>query len=171
MDDNKICPICYNKIDYIISCNNCSNNIDDPKDICHNCIIKLKIEDNFLMDKNIIEDDKVDNKTNYEDILVIYTCPYCKENNDYKITEIKNNNNLIKLFIILFRDRLYQSYKNDEFLNKVLAENIIIKKQLKTYENKYKIIDLFNQKYYSIIIVILLNFCFLLGFTIIINIK
>ena len=168
--NNKECPICCHNMNNFISCENCSTNIEDPKEICDNCIVKLKIEDSFLMDKDIIEDDKVDNKCNYENILIVYTCPYCNENNDYKVSKIKNNNNLIKLFILLFRDRIYQSYKNDEFLNKVLAENILIKNKLKSYENKYKIIDIFNQKYYTVIIVVILNFCILLVFVIISNI-
>ena len=171
MNDIKECTICCEEMNNIISCCNCSNNKEDPKEICDNCIVKLKIEDSFLMDTDIIEDHKVDNKSNYDNILVVYNCPYCKEHNDYKITDIKNNNNLIKLFILLFRDRLYQSYKNDEFLNKVLGENVIIKNKLKSYEKRFKIIDLFNQKYYTVILVIVLNFCFLLGFTIITNIK
>lgn len=164
------CNICCNKSNNIIKCNNCSKNINDPKDICSNCIIKLKIEDNFLFNKEIIEDDKVKLEEHYDNILIVYTCPYCQLYTDFNITDITDYDNLIKIMIIILKNRIIQSYKNDEFLNKVLGENTTLKNKLSRLENRLNIMNIFNEKYYIICVILIMNFSFLLGITLIINI-
>lgn len=165
------CSICYNEIDTIIKCNYCSINKEDPKNICNKCVLKLNISDSFLLkNDNLIEDDSVKQNEKYDNILVLYNCPFCKNENDFKITNIIDINNSIKLSIILLKKRIIQSYKNDEFTNNVVQENNILKDKLKRLENRLNIINLFNEKYYIILVIVIVNFCLLLLFTIMTNI-
>ena len=171
MNELSECCICYNKSINMIICKNCCVNKDNPKNICHDCITKLNMNDNFLYKNKIIEDDFVKENDLYDDILIIYLCPFCCEYNDYKITELKNNKNIKDVFISILKNRIIQSYKNDEFLNKVMNENNILKNKVNRLENRLNILNLFNQKYYIILITLIINFSFLLGFTIFVNVN
>ena len=166
------CVICCNKMNNYVICNKCSINKEDPKYICDNCIVKISIEDNFLIQNdNLIEDDDVKKINNYDNIMIIYNCPYCQSMTDFKITDIDSKENIIKIFINILKDKIELSYKNDEFTNKVVGENVLLKRKIERYKNRLNVISIFNEKYYIIIVVLIMNFCFLLGFTIMINIK
>tara|TARA_B100001093_G_scaffold62168_1_gene52226 strand:- start:1367 stop:1645 length:279 start_codon:yes stop_codon:yes gene_type:complete len=91
--------------------------------------------------------------------------------NDFKITDMNNKDNIIKIFINILKEKIEINYKNDEFTNKVVGENVLLKRKIERYKNRLNVISIFNEKYYIIIVVLIMNFCFLLGFTIMINIK
>lgn len=151
MSNIQECNICYNELNNKIICDNCSKNKDDPKYICSNCIIKLNIYRIFLYkDNNLIEDEDIKKNITYDDILIQYTCPYCKSLCEYKLKNIIDKEQIIYLCIVISKYLLFILYTNQEYINKLIQDNISLKKKIKLYNNNFSL-NIFLYNKYSII--------------------
>ena len=128
------CKICYNKMNYKIICkSNCKNN---DTDICNNCIINLNINDINLLKGNIlVNNEYVKENTYYTNIIIYYICPYCNKISTYKLSEIVEKENLIKLCINILKYMILKSNKNELLINNLINKNRQLEIQL--YNNKH----------------------------------
>ena len=153
-----LCSLCCNELNNKIICSNCSRNKDDPKYICHNCIIKLDIYRIYLEnDNNLIEDEDVKKEKKYDNILIQYTCPYCNELSEYRLNDLDDKDNIKFLTIILTKFLIILLYNNHIFVNKLIQDNINLKKKVKLLECNFPITILIHNKYILICFVIIIN--------------
>lgn len=116
------CKICYNRMNYKIKCkNNCKN---DDKYVCNNCIINLNINNINLLKGNILVDNEyVKENTYYTNIIINYICPYCNKISSYKLSEIVEKENLIKICINILKFMIIQSNKNELLISNLINKN------------------------------------------------
>ena len=154
------CSICYNKLENRISCNNCKINVEDPKDICNECIIKLEIYRVYLMlDGNTIEDENINDNTKCNNVMIQYTCPFCKELSDYNVDNIKDKN---KLIISIVKHLLMLLYNSHEIINNIISERIKLKRKINILENKDRMNSIISTKCSLVMIIVCLNSSLLL---------
>ena len=127
------CKICYNKMNYKITCkNNCKNN---DKDICNNCIINLNINNLNLLKGNILIENKyIKENTYYTNIIIYYVCPFCNKISNYRLSEIVEKENLIKICINILKYTIIKLNKKENIINRIVNKNNNLQKQL---NNKY----------------------------------
>tara|TARA_B100001094_G_C18086233_1_gene747891 strand:- start:769 stop:1242 length:474 start_codon:yes stop_codon:yes gene_type:complete len=154
-------------MNYKIKCkNNCKN---EDKDVCNNCIINLNINNISLLKGNIlVNDEYIKENTYYTNIIIYYICPYCNKISSYKLSEIVEKENLIKLSINILKFMIIQSNKNELLINKLVNKNKNLELQLydKVY---YKKINNVCHIIYIIIcmkMIIIFLFVFLNNYTI-----
>ena len=161
------CKICYNKMNYKIKCkNNCKNN---DKEICNNCIINLNINNINLLKGNIlIENEYIKKNTYYTNIIIYYNCPFCNKISNYKLSEIVEKENLIKININILKYTIIELNKKEHTINRLINKNNILDLKINNRYLHYKYINRCN--IISIVICmkifILFTFIFLNKYTI-----
>ena len=134
------CRICYNKMNYKIICKSNCKNIET--DICNNCIINLNINKLNLLKGNILVDnDYIKNNVYYTNIIIYYICPYCNKLSNYRLSEIVEKENLIKLCINILKFMIIESNKKELLLNNLINKN----RKLEIEINKINYSNMYNR--------------------------
>ena len=154
------CKICYNRMNYKIKCkNNCKN---DDKDVCNNCIINLNINNISLLKGNIlVNNEYVKENTYYTNIIIYYICPYCNKISSYKLSEIVEKENLIKLCINILKFMIIQTNKNELLINNLINKNKKLEIELHNKTQYKNVNNLCNIIYIIICMKILIIFLFI----------
>ena len=133
-----VCKICYDKIKNKIKCkSDCKNN---ETDICNNCIINLNIDNiNILKNNIVIDNEYIKCDSNYNNIIINYICPYCNHISYYKLTDIIDKENIIKLSINILKFMIIKSNNNEILIEKLYDKNDKLQIELnnKSFYNKY----------------------------------